>query len=38
MATELADGVWRLELRGVSAYLVDADVPTLVDAGTPWDE
>ena len=38
MATELADGVWRLELRGVSAYLVDDDVPTLVDAGTPWDE
>ena len=38
MATELADGVWRFELRGVSAYLVDDDVPTLVDAGTPWDE
>ncbi|MFC7324508.1 MBL fold metallo-hydrolase [Halorubrum rutilum] len=38
MATELADGVWRFELRGVSAYLVDDDVPVLVDAGTPWDE
>jgi len=38
MPTELADGVWRFELRGVSAYLVDDDVPTLVDAGTPWDE
>jgi glyoxylase-like metal-dependent hydrolase (beta-lactamase superfamily II) len=38
MATELADGVWRFELRGVNAYLVDDDVPTLVDAGTPWDE
>ncbi|MDZ5811675.1 MBL fold metallo-hydrolase [Halorubrum sp. AD140] len=38
MATEFADGVWRFELRGVSAYLVDDDVPTLVDAGTPWDE
>ena len=38
MATELADGVWRFELRGVSAYLVDDDAPTLVDAGTPWDE
>ncbi|MGQ3329525.1 MBL fold metallo-hydrolase [Halorubrum sp. FL23] len=38
MATELAAGVWRFELRGVSAYLVDDDVLTLVDAGTPWDE
>ena len=38
MATEIADGVWRFELRGVSAYLVDDDVPVLVDAGTPWDE
>lgn len=38
MATELTDGVWRFELRGVSAYLVDDDVLTLVDAGTPWDE
>lgn len=38
MATELADGVRWFELRGVNAYLVDDDVPTLVDAGTPWDE
>ncbi|ELZ35139.1 MBL fold metallo-hydrolase [Halorubrum distributum] len=38
MATEIADGVWRLECRGVNAYLVFDDVPTLVDAGTPWDE
>ncbi|MFQ3320155.1 MAG: glyoxylase-like metal-dependent hydrolase (beta-lactamase superfamily II) [Natronomonas sp.] len=38
MATELIDGVWQFELRGVNAYLVDDDVPTLVDAGTPWDE
>ncbi len=29
--------VWRLRLRGVNAYLVDCDVLTLVDAGTPWD-
>ncbi|MFC7187037.1 MBL fold metallo-hydrolase [Halorubrum yunnanense] len=38
MATELADGVWRFELRGVSAYLVDDGAPALVDAGTPWEE
>ncbi|ELZ62146.1 MULTISPECIES: MBL fold metallo-hydrolase [Halorubrum] len=38
MATEIADGVWRFECRGVNAYLVFDDVPTLVDAGTPWDE
>ena len=38
MATELSAGVWRIELRGVSAYLVDDDELTLVDAGTPWDE
>ncbi|QUO46504.1 MBL fold metallo-hydrolase [Halorubrum ruber] len=38
MATEIADGVWRIECRGVNAYLVFDDVPTLVDAGTPWDE
>ena len=38
MATELAGGVWRLDCRGVNAYLVFDDVPTLVDAGTPWDE
>ena len=38
MTTEIADGVWRIECRGVNAYLVFDDVPTLVDAGTPWDE
>ena len=38
MATEIADGVWRFELRAANAYLVFDDVPTLVDAGTPWDE
>jgi len=37
MATELAEGCWRLSLRGVNAYLVEDDVTTLVDAGTPWD-
>jgi len=38
MATELTEKVWQFELRGVNAYLVKGDVPTLVDAGTPWDE
>ena len=38
MATEIADGVWRLDCGAVNAYLVFDDVPTLVDAGTPWDE
>jgi glyoxylase-like metal-dependent hydrolase (beta-lactamase superfamily II) len=38
MTTEIADGVWRFDCRGVNAYLVVDDVPTLVDAGTPWDE
>ncbi|MFB6090061.1 MAG: MBL fold metallo-hydrolase [Halobellus sp.] len=38
MATELTEGVWRFKLRGVNAYLVFDDVPTLVDAGTPLDE
>ncbi|ELZ45560.1 metallo-beta-lactamase superfamily protein [Halorubrum coriense DSM 10284] len=38
MGTEIADGVWRLDCGGVNAYLVSDDVPTLVDAGTPWDE
>ncbi|GAA0722865.1 glyoxylase-like metal-dependent hydrolase (beta-lactamase superfamily II) [Halorubrum trapanicum] len=38
MATEITDGVWRFDCRGVNAYLVSDDVPTLVDAGTPWDE
>lgn len=36
--TSLADGVHRVQLRGVNAYLVrDDDGLTLVDAGTPWD-
>ncbi|MFA1611616.1 MBL fold metallo-hydrolase [Halobellus rubicundus] len=38
MATELTEGVWHFSLRGVNAYLVFDDVPTLVDAGTPLDE
>jgi glyoxylase-like metal-dependent hydrolase (beta-lactamase superfamily II) len=37
MATQLADGTWWLSLRGVNAYLVEDDVLTLVDAGTPLD-
>ncbi|MFB6092813.1 MAG: MBL fold metallo-hydrolase [Haloquadratum sp.] len=37
MPTTLSDRAWRFELRGVNAYLVDDNVPTLVDAGTPWD-
>lgn len=37
MATELDDGVWQLGLRGVNAYLVEDDVLTLVDGGTPLD-
>jgi len=37
MLTELRDGVWWLDLRGVNAYLVDdGGVLTLVDAGPPW--
>ncbi|QSG10432.1 MBL fold metallo-hydrolase [Halapricum desulfuricans] len=36
MATELIEGVWWFDLRGVNAYLVeDGDTLTLVDAGTP---
>lgn len=38
MVSALTDTVWQLELRGVNAYLVEDDVPTLVDAGTPFDE
>jgi len=38
MATELADGCWRLDLGNVNAFLFEDEVPTLVDAGTPWDE
>ncbi|KTG09978.1 hypothetical protein AUR64_10230 [Haloprofundus marisrubri] len=32
-----SDTTWRVPLRGVNAYLVDADGLTLVDAGTPMD-
>jgi len=36
MATELLDGVWWFDLRGVNAYLVEDDeTVTLIDAGTP---
>ncbi|MFC7139331.1 MBL fold metallo-hydrolase [Halosimplex aquaticum] len=37
MATQLREGVWWIDLRGVNAYLVDegGDL-TLVDAGMPW--
>ncbi|MFW6018888.1 MAG: MBL fold metallo-hydrolase [Halapricum sp.] len=36
MATELADGIWWFDLRGVNAYLLEnGDSLTLVDAGTP---
>lgn len=38
MATELRDGLWQFELRAANAYLLEDDVLTLVDAGTPWDE
>ncbi|RLM54073.1 MBL fold metallo-hydrolase [Halobellus sp. Atlit-31R] len=38
MATQLSEDVWQFGLRGVNAYLVFDDVPTLVDAGTPLDE
>lgn len=38
MATQLADGVWWLDLGGVNCYLADDDGDlTLVDAGTPFD-
>jgi glyoxylase-like metal-dependent hydrolase (beta-lactamase superfamily II) len=38
MATELADGIWWFDLRGVNAYLVeDGDTVTLVDSGIPYD-
>ncbi|WP_049901050.1 MBL fold metallo-hydrolase [Halococcus agarilyticus] len=37
MATRLGDGIWWFGLRGVNAYLVEDDVLTLVDAGTPLD-
>jgi glyoxylase-like metal-dependent hydrolase (beta-lactamase superfamily II) len=35
-ADRLGDRLWRLDLGSVNAYLVDDDVLTLVDAGTPW--
>jgi glyoxylase-like metal-dependent hydrolase (beta-lactamase superfamily II) len=36
MVTELADGVWWYDFRGVNAYLVDdGGTLTLVDSGTP---
>ncbi|WP_415381552.1 MBL fold metallo-hydrolase [Halosimplex sp. TS25] len=37
MVTQLREGVWWIDLRGVNAYLVDdgGDL-TLVDAGMPW--
>lgn len=38
MVSELIEGVWQFDLRGVNAYLVDDDVLTLVDAGTPFDD
>jgi glyoxylase-like metal-dependent hydrolase (beta-lactamase superfamily II) len=38
MVSRLTDTVWQFELRGVNAYLVDDDVLTLVDAGTPFDD
>lgn len=38
MLTELRDGVWWYECKGVNAYLVaDDDGVTIVDAGTPFD-
>jgi glyoxylase-like metal-dependent hydrolase (beta-lactamase superfamily II) len=38
MLTELRDGVWCYECKGVNAYLVaDGDGITVVDAGTPFD-
>jgi glyoxylase-like metal-dependent hydrolase (beta-lactamase superfamily II) len=37
MATELADGIHWFDLTGVNAYLVEDDVLTLIDAGTPFD-
>lgn len=38
MVTELADGIWWFDLRGVNAYLVeDGEAVTLVDSGIPYD-
>lgn len=37
MLAQVTDGVWRVNLRGVNAYLVeDRDGRFLVDAGLPW--
>lgn len=38
MVFELIGGVWQFDLRGVNAYLVEDDVLTLVDVGTPFDK
>ncbi len=38
MISKLTESVWQFDLRGVNAYLVEDDVLTLVDAGTPFDE
>jgi glyoxylase-like metal-dependent hydrolase (beta-lactamase superfamily II) len=37
MPTPLDDGIRWLDLRGVNAYLIEDDVLTLIDAGTPLD-
>lgn len=37
MLVHLRADVWQIECSGVNAYLVDDDVLTLVDAGTPLD-
>jgi glyoxylase-like metal-dependent hydrolase (beta-lactamase superfamily II) len=37
MATQLADGLWRIACRGVNVYLWEGDELVLVDAGTPID-
>lgn len=37
MVSRVTDGVWRVNLRGVNAYLAaDGDERILVDAGLPW--
>ena len=37
MLTRLGDGTWWFDLSGVNAFLIEDDVLTLVDAGTPLD-
>ena len=37
MPTRLSESVWQLHLRAANAFVVHDDVPTLVDAGTPFD-